>query len=283
MSVIQNKAKGDRNKITVKAQKLEELVLETYHRSPGLKPPQRVEIREEYTLCLNIGYGGTYLYRGSSFSFPQNSLTIIHSDEPHRPARLDLKKSATYRMIYIPPDWLNQIVEEVDCSSKSLPYFPDVTIRDRQLTTELLKLHIGSNESISTLERESRFLTAIALLISRHSQPNRNSEKIIDRPAIERLKSYLQVHYSDNISLSDLSRVANLSSYHLCRTFKEVVGLPPHRYQTQLRINSAKKLLLAGKSISYTATEVGFFDQSHFHRHFKRTVGVAPKKYQILQ
>lgn len=73
-----------------------------------------------------------------------------------------------------------------------------------------------------------------------------------------------------------------MSSYHLCRTFKQIVGLPPHRYQTQLRINRAKKLLLEGKFISYTATEVGFFDQSHFHRYFKRIIGVSPKKYKVL-
>ena len=281
MSCVTPNQAGDRGKVTVKAQKLDELILETYHRSPGLKPPQSIEIREEYTLCLNVGSGGTYLYRGSSYSFPQNSLTVIQSGEPHRPARLELKNPATYRMIYISPERIKQIAREVDRNSTPLPYFPDLVIQDRQLTTELLNLHLYSNESMSVLERESRLMSAIARLI-RHSNPDRNP-KTVDRPAIEHLKSYLQAHYSDNISLSDLSRVANLSSYHLSRTFQKVVGLPPHRYQTQLRINNAKKLLLAGKSISYTATQVGFFDQSHFHRHFKRIVGVSPKKYQILQ
>lgn len=120
-----------------------------------------------------------------------------------------------------------------------------------------------------------RFISAIAKLISRHSE-NGVSKTSVDKPAIERLKSYLQAHYSENISLSDLGKVAGLSSYHLCRTFQKLVGLPPHRYQTQLRINEAKKLLLEGRTISYTATQVGFFDQ------FKRTVGVSPKKYEVM-
>ena len=136
--------------------------------------------------------------------------------------------------------------------------------------------------SLSTLEWESRLFSVLSKLVTRHSRSHRTSNITVDKPAIERLKNYLQAHYSENISLSDLSKIAGLSPYHLCRTFSEVVGLPPHRYQTQLRIDRAKKLLLAGRSILYTASQVGFFDQSHFSRHFKRIVGVSPKKYLVL-
>jgi len=50
--------------------------------------------------------------------------------------------------------------------------------------------------------------------------------------------------------------------------FTADVGLPPHSYQPQLRIDHAKRLLLAGRA-------AGFFDASHFTRHFKRAVGQA--------
>ena len=282
-SVSGNKIKSssDRGKVTVEARKLDELILETYHRTPGLTPQFALELRDEYTFCLNTGYGGTYLYRGSSYSFPQNSLTILHPGEAHRPAQLNIKNPATYRMIYIQSDWLKKVAKEVS-STKSLPYFPSVTIPNSELTTELLKLHITQKRSLSTLEWESRLFSVLSKLVTHHSQLHRTSDVTVNRSAIERLKNYLQAHYSENISLSDLSKIAGLSPYHLCRTFSEVVGLPPHRYQTQLRIDRAKKLLLAGRSILYTASQVGFFDQSHFSRHFKRIVGVSPKKYRVL-
>jgi AraC-like DNA-binding protein len=55
--------------------------------------------------------------------------------------------------------------------------------------------------------------------------------------------------------------------------------MPPHEYQVQVRIMKAKTFLRLGRSISETASLVGFVDQSHFTRHFKRLVGITPGKF----
>jgi AraC-like DNA-binding protein len=57
--------------------------------------------------------------------------------------------------------------------------------------------------------------------------------------------------------------------------------MPPHAYQIQVRIAHAKRLLLQGLPVSRVASETGFFDLSHFTRHFKRHVGVAPGGYAL--
>lgn len=60
------------------------------------------------------------------------------------------------------------------------------------------------------------------------------------------------------------------------------MGVTPHQYILQRRIEKAKYLLQQGKlSIAEVAATVGFCDQSHFTRYFKRIVGVTPK--QLLQ
>ena len=75
------------------------------------------------------------------------------------------------------------------------------------------------------------------------------------------------------------SRGSGLSPYHLTRLFSAGVGMPPHAYQLQLRVEHAKRLLLAGRPVTDAGHEAGFFDLSHFTRHFKRFVGVAPGTY----
>ena len=55
--------------------------------------------------------------------------------------------------------------------------------------------------------------------------------------------------------------------------------MPPHAYQTQLRLAHAKHYLRLGHSVSETACRVGFFDQSHFLRAFKRSEGTTPGRY----
>ncbi len=58
----------------------------------------------------------------------------------------------------------------------------------------------------------------------------------------------------------------------------------PHMHKTfrlNCRIELAKKLLQKGFGLSQVALECGFFDQSHFHRHFKAITTVTPKEYQV--
>jgi AraC-like DNA-binding protein len=81
------------------------------------------------------------------------------------------------------------------------------------------------------------------------------------------------------VSLQQLARLTGLSAYHLNRSFCRKLGMPPHEYQVQARIVKAKVLLRQGRSISETASLVGFVDQSHFTRHFKRSVGITPGRF----
>jgi AraC-like DNA-binding protein len=96
---------------------------------------------------------------------------------------------------------------------------------------------------------------------------------------IDRVRSYLEERYAENVTLDDLARFVNLSPYHLLRLFRQQTGLPPHTYLTQVRVRRARSLLRAGVPIAETALQVGFTDQSHLSRHFKRTVGVPPGQY----
>jgi AraC-like DNA-binding protein len=71
-----------------------------------------------------------------------------------------------------------------------------------------------------------------------------------ERQPIKRVRVYLQDHYSREISLEQLAQIAELSSFHLNRSFSKTFGMPPHAYQIQLRILKAKRLLRQELSIT---------------------------------
>lgn len=100
-----------------------------------------------------------------------------------------------------------------------------------------------------------------------------------ERTAVRRARDYLTDNYAENVSLERLSSVARLSPFYLSRVFCAELGLPPHAFQTQVRVNQAKRLLCQGLSAATVASETGFADQSHLTRHFKRLVGVPPGEY----
>jgi AraC-like DNA-binding protein len=59
------------------------------------------------------------------------------------------------------------------------------------------------------------------------------------------------------------------------------VGITPHAYRLNCRIDRARELLRQGRDIAETALECGFYDQSHLHRHFKAVTTVTPREYQV--
>ncbi|WP_231038969.1 helix-turn-helix domain-containing protein, partial [Nitratidesulfovibrio oxamicus] len=97
---------------------------------------------------------------------------------------------------------------------------------------------------------------------------------------IEAVRRHLRDHMADQVRLDVLARLAGRSRCHLLRMFQQATGLPPHAYQTQLRVEAAKGLLAAGHSISHVAAETGFSDQSHFSRVFRDLTGATPRQYQ---
>lgn len=87
---------------------------------------------------------------------------------------------------------------------------------------------------------------------------------------------YLRESLGDCVTLEDLADQAGLDKFHLCRAFRDQIGMPPHTYLTHLRIAKAKRLLDCGLRASEVAAQVGLYDQSQLNRHFRRIVGTTP-------
>lgn len=104
----------------------------------------------------------------------------------------------------------------------------------------------------------------------------------LSRSNLQQVKEYVNPNLDRDVKLIDLAAVTQMSSYHFLRLFKQSVGITPHQYILQCRIEKARYLLQHSKlSIAEIAIRVGFCDQSHLTRYFKRAVGVTPK--QLLQ
>ncbi len=89
----------------------------------------------------------------------------------------------------------------------------------------------------------------------------------------------IEINPEDSKSLSMLAAAAHYSRFHFIRRFKKSAGLTPRKFQIQSRIRKAQRLLIEGRSISDTAEETGFYDQSHFDRYFKSIVRISPSEY----
>ena len=151
------------------------------------------------------------------------------------------------------------------------------------MSQQLSTLHRAIEHSRTRLVKDTILREAMGLLIRKHAGHEiLDLTNQTDNRAIAIAQDYIQSYYADDMSLDDIASEAGFSPYYLSRTFKQIVGLPPHKYLIQIRINRAKTLLTAGMPIADVALEVGFADQSHLTKWFKRIVGVPPGQFASI-
>jgi AraC family transcriptional regulator len=100
---------------------------------------------------------------------------------------------------------------------------------------------------------------------------------------VERLVSeaYIEEHPAEDIAVADLANVACLSIFHFARAFATTMGVPPHRYVSRRRLESAKDVIATGRaSLAEIALDSRFSSQSSFTRAFRRATGMTPAEYR---
>jgi AraC-like DNA-binding protein len=242
---------------------------------------------EELELNIKQGDGWQLNYRGTTYNVPADTLVVTQPGEAHQAdstgdssGKSLRQRDYTFRGLRIGLDLLQQVAIEVAGCETSVPFFPLPLVHDRDLTDQIIRVHQALSQPISQLEQQSLVLDFLAQLILRCAAAPICIAKLgVERQPVEYVRAYIEENYDREISLEELSRVANLSSFHLNRSFSKTFGMPPHAYQIQVRILQAKRLLGKDWSIDRVVSETGFASQSHFGLHFKRLVCVTPKQY----
>ncbi|MCM3727094.1 AraC family transcriptional regulator [Neobacillus cucumis] len=85
-------------------------------------------------------------------------------------------------------------------------------------------------------------------------------------------------NYEKSFRIEDLAELANMSVASFYRHFKEVTAMSPIKFQKQLRLQEARRLLLAESSdVADVAFKVGYESQSQFSREYSRMFGFSPR------
>jgi AraC-like DNA-binding protein len=130
-------------------------------------------------------------------------------------------------------------------------------------------------------------LTALLIDLVRHQGAQTRAAPIKGGLAprqLRRVEQMIRDQLAEDLSLSELASITNLSKAHFARAFRNSTGLPPHQYQLNARVEHAKRLLRRGDmTLTEIGLECGFRDQSHFIRAFRRRVGVSPGVWQRIE
>ena len=216
---------------------------------------------------------------GKTHTAPAGDIVLINAYEVHTgyatgPVPL------TYRSLYLTPEFLSEFVGQMNEGRAVIPMLTAHVIHDPALARLLRQVHRVAEQGGANLRLQSVLLRALSRLLQRHSSRSFCAANAChENAAVGRAREYLHENFDRNISLAELARHSYLSPYHLLRTFRKTVGMPPHEYLANLRIERAKQFLTAGIPIAQVAHQTGFVDQSHLHRCFKNFVGLTPGQF----
>ncbi|MEM8723182.1 MAG: AraC family transcriptional regulator [Cyanobacteria bacterium P01_G01_bin.39] len=193
-----------------------------------------------------------------------------------------------YLEIKIPTPFLEQVaVEVMNCDLDRLKLRTE--FRDRHPQIEQLAMMLRSElyrgqDSGGQLYIDSLANALMVNLLRDYSatQPDVAIHQggLSDRSLFQAIE-YIDHHLSQSIKLENLSNHLGISKFHFSRLFKKSMGVSPHQYVMQQRIELAKQLLLkADTSISDIALECGFNSHAHMSKYFRNYVGMTPKNYR---
>ncbi len=98
---------------------------------------------------------------------------------------------------------------------------------------------------------------------------------------IYKVLEYVNEHYCEDVTMTELSAVTGLSPDYMARRFKAVMYMSPSEYVRKFRIAKAMEFLCnTSLSIAEIAAQTGFSDVSLFSRVFKTAVGLPPASYR---
>ena len=96
-----------------------------------------------------------------------------------------------------------------------------------------------------------------------------------------KVKRFIEHNYQSMISLDSLAENCSLSKYYLSHRFAELYGKSPIAYLNEVRLASARDLLLTtNHSIEEIAGCIGFSSTSYFSQSFQKNFHESPQQFR---
>jgi AraC-like DNA-binding protein len=238
-------------------------------------------VHDFYAVSLNHAGRGAFHCRKVRQDATPGTCNLIEPGEIHTGFATS-SDGWSYRNLYIDTTLMSTLLEGIEWRGNFDVGFKTPLADDSILAARLTDVFDSLDEdvSISLVRSESALMAVVARLATHHLADAQSiREPGIEQKAVRRVKGWLDAHPERNISLQSLADLAGLSPFYLVRVFHKQIGIPPHQYQTNVRVLRARGLLRSGVPIAEAASIAGFCDQSHLNRRFKGTLGTTPGKY----
>jgi AraC family transcriptional regulator len=186
--------------------------------------------------------------------------------------------------IHLKPEMIRQTAEASEMDTKRIGLVDCFGKQDLQLhqIAMLLLAELESGGMMGQLYVES-LTQVLAIHLLRHystiTQTVTSENRSLTHTQLQQAIDYIHTYLNRDLSLAELASVINISPTYFASLFKQAMGISPHQYVIQQRVEHAKLMLSkTDLVIADIALQVGFSSQSHLTQQFKRLTGMTPKQ-----
>lgn len=226
---------------------------------------------DTYAIGRTISGVQSFNYRRDRRDSLPGSTMVLHPDEAHD-GQAGTDEAFHYRMMYVAPSRIQAVL-----GGRALPFVEGGLSNDPRLaaaSTALLRHLDHTPEPLEQSDALSELAHALALAAG---APARRPKG--DFLAAQRAREYLHAHHTGAVTLAELEAATGRDRWSLSHDFRLFFGTSPYRYVTMRRLDTVRRMLLAGASLVHAAVAAGFSDQSHMTRQFLSTFGQTPGRW----
>ncbi len=192
--------------------------------------------------------------------------------------RID-KSAPEFLLLGINTEFARQVFEEISESRSASPE-PVIGEAPARLLSlgNILRGDLLKKRELKALELES---LASLLLADWPDDVVSTQLDSLSQKMVAMVKDFVEAHLDQDLSLTDLASVAELSPSYFLRTFKQATGQTPHRYVMESRVQRARERLeRTDHPLANIAYDCGFSSQSHMTDVFRSYLKMSPGRYR---
>lgn len=248
----------------------------------------KLHFHDHFEFMLMLSEGGELFLGKNICPLSQNTLFIINSSVLHR--TVPTAKSQYFRryILHISP----LLIKDLSSSKTNFESIFSSLHHGVVLTEEQTQNITSLFDKMSNLSKNNNFGDDIRFKILLLEFMLEASMAVNDRPTTVEITNsdyyrilpvleYIQNHYTEQLTLDDLSHHFSINKYHLCHMFKNVTSFSIFEYIIQKRIMRARELLRSPISVQAAGELVGFQSNSYFIRTFGKYTGMSPRQYAM--
>lgn len=242
--------------------------------------------REVRILARNVVYYGESFFEDQVLEYTDEHQPVLklsqmesYLEEKNKIAFMDyLKKelNAKVKLKVLDGEMLKSICREVQQAVYA--HLAKQGIQVSLLLNDTVSVQIAERTSQSVIDTV-RWVNHLLGRVFDYEAEVQKSQTII-----EKIKAYIQEHYTENIGRNEIGAHFYLVPEYLAKIFKKKTGQNIKDYINEYRLMQAKNLLNNTEMrVSDVAAEVGFDNFSYFSTLFKKYTGMTPNEYRKRQ